>query len=118
MYISKRQKRAIRERRKRKKLAAEEPETDGHGSTKSLCEELVKTVEKSAEIQEKLSLPPNMEISSDGNQMIIIPLGLSSKESKKFRKDMRRQARKEGIDGDFGISGGHISTNPRYRRKE
>merc|ERR1712226_407612 len=100
MYISKRQKRAIRERRKRKKLAAEEPETDGHGSTKSLCEELVKTVEKSAEIQEKLSLPPNMEISSDGNQMIIIPLGLSSKESKKFRKDMRRQARKEGIDGD------------------
>jgi len=116
MFISKKQKKAIRERKKKKKLAANSaavkhnivkntthddhaPPQNGH---KEQQQHNDNAVEESGKDNDATGSGPlmNCQVTEAGKRIVRVPYGMDPKETKKFRKDIRREARKLGLDED------------------
>ena len=118
MFISKKQKKAIRERRRKKKLAGVTDvskdstqlgiETQHESDEEVLIEksnaglpDSDQTDQTSKNAEPELTGPlANATIGRNGVVTVPVPDDLPTKDAKKFRKDVRRQARKVGIGED------------------
>mmetsp|Transcript_24116 Transcript_24116/g.50137 ORF Transcript_24116/g.50137 Transcript_24116/m.50137 type:complete len:356 (-) Transcript_24116:3845-4912(-) len=105
MFISKKQKKVIKERRRKKKLAApDNSETvntkDVGAAPKNGTSTAVAENASTDGVIDKTGPLAEAKVMVDGRRIVTVPTGLDQKETKKFRKDVRRQARKQGVNED------------------
>lgn len=107
MFLPRKQKQLMKERRRKKKLA----------------EKLQKGEITQEEFDEQMS-SRKRSLSTDEeptNNVVIVPAKLSSKDARKFRKDARRKAREQGIDESklqFVNEGQEHSEEPPKKKKK
>lgn len=125
VFLTKKQKKLMRERKRKKKLAESgnlENKDASVAQAPSPSTEQTRPNKRPRPSHETLAASiSTFKPPAPVNNIVTIPKDLSTQEAKKFRKDARRKARAEGRDDsklEFAVEGSHQSENPSSKKRK